>query len=575
MYADVIVLTYQAPDINYFTYKVPSDLEKEIKVGQLVEVPFGKRNPAGIVISCHPERSAQNNKKVVIKPLSKILINQPILLPYQIELVKWMSSYYLAPIVNCLEAMLPFPHQQSKVRPLSFPRPGLVANGSDLKQNQSLILAPTINQIPQTLAKFPKAKNYVVYHNELKASEKFAAWQKIMSGDIDYIFGSRSAIFTPCPNLKEIIIYDEHDGVYKDERSPYFDTLTVAQKISELIHTQIKIVDPSPHITTYYSLKNRIKIQKFNQEAEIIDMQKERLSGNKSAISFDLEMFIGEILESQGNIFLFLNKKKDSGHIFCKACKSSLYLDKQPSSCPNCQSSDIFWNVLNVNSLAQEIKKMFPKAQVNLASVDSQLQTTAYQLPTIDIGTAFALYAPLAQKYDLVAHIQTDSLINLADFTSAEKLFAQVTRLKKLLKDDGKLILQTYSPGNNLISFAAMSDYKSFFSQEITQRELLSYPPFSLLAKLTLKGENEEKISKEAKTLFSDLKSTIQNPITQLLGPYKSVFVQKIPRSHIICKIRLTSYALESRQKASLDIKKLIGNLPKGWQIEMEPESIQ
>ena len=65
MYADVVVLTYQAPDINHFTYLIPQNLRKEIKVGQLVQVPFGKRNPTGLVISTSPEtRNSPFDKKL-------------------------------------------------------------------------------------------------------------------------------------------------------------------------------------------------------------------------------------------------------------------------------------------------------------------------------------------------------------------------------------------------------------------------------------------------------------------------------------------------------------------------------
>ncbi|MBI2599154.1 hypothetical protein HYW40_02970, partial [Candidatus Curtissbacteria bacterium] len=82
------------------------------------------------------------------------------------------------------------------------------------------------------------------------------AWQKILSGQCDFIFGSRLAIFTPCPNLKKIIIYDEHDGAYKDERSPYFDTLTVAEKIADLTNAKIEIIDSSPRVTTYHLFRH-------------------------------------------------------------------------------------------------------------------------------------------------------------------------------------------------------------------------------------------------------------------------------------------------------------------------------
>lgn len=588
MYAQVVVLTYQAPDIDSFSYEVPKALESQIRVGQLVEVPFGKRNPMGMVVSTsvHPRGESKSSagehpggEVLKIKPLSRILLPTPLLLSYQIELLKWMAAYYMAPMVNCLETMLP-PIPKRAIKQTSQEKARLLTSRTaslkpGFSSQQSLVLVPSLNKIPETLAKFPKAKNYAVYHNELKASGKFEVWQKILNGEVDYIFGSRLAIFVPAANLKEIIIYDEHDGAYKDERSPYYDTLTIAQKISELTKAQLKIVDPTPRITTYHSLKNHIKIQKFSQKTEIVDMQKERLSGNYSPISYELQSQINDFAKENKNILLFLNKKKEAGHLFCKNCKTSQYLQNQPNTCPNCQSADIFWNVLNVTTIATQVKKLFPRAKAGIiANLRGSSHPTSQVDTKIEVGTAFSLYAPLAKKYDLIAHIQTDSLINIADFSSGEQLYAQITSLKKLLKDSGKLILQTYSPENETLNLASKNDYGSFYIVELKQRKLLSYPPFSLLVKLTLKGKNAEKIFSEAQNL-ADRLSTIHYPLFTILGPYQSIFWQKTPRSHIIFKYRLANYALESRQRASADIKKLIGKLPKGWQTEVEPSSIQ
>lgn len=437
--------------------------------------------------------------------------------------------------------------------------------------NQLLILVPSINKIAETLAKFPKAKNYVVYHNELKTSEKFATWQKIIAGEVDYVFGSRSAIFTPCPNLKEIIIYDEHDGAYKDERSPYYDTLTITQKISELTGAQIKIVDPSPKITTYFQLPNNIKIQSFPQKTKTVLMTNERLGGNNSAISTEVFSY----LEQTKNALLFLNKKKESGHLFCKSCKNSQYLEKQPTACPACQSPDIFWNVLNIQALATDVKKTLPRFAINIISDKNKIPSTNNNQPAVDIATAQIFYSPLAKKYDLIAHIQTDSVINQMDFSSTQNLYTQITMLKKLLSVNGRLFLQTYNQENPTINFAANGDYKSFYNLELAQRKLLSYPPYSLLAKLTIKGKNRDKIQKEAEKLAANLRSNTYDLKSTLLGPYESIFWQKIPTYHIILKINLESYNLDVRQKAVAKLKNLIGTLPRTWQIEIDPDSIQ
>ena len=650
MYADIVVLTYQSPDINYFTYLIPKNLEKEIKVGQLVQVPFGNRIPMGIVVGLHvshPEpfdviasetkqsqgklregsrdsfasaqndRSKnQNDKRVVIKPISSIVLKTPLLLPYQVELLKWMSAYYIAPMVNCLKAMLPTAALNAK-RLLTNASGWQSWKGSrqraDSKQisdkstnelnralaggkrltgpatNQVLVLIPTLNRLPQVLAQFPKAKNYVTYHNELKTSEKFSTWLKIQSGKVDYIFGSRSAIFVPCPNLKEIIIFDEHDGAYKDERSPYFDTLTVAQKISELTGAQIKIIDSSPKISTYFThstahLRGNPEMSSLTRpatfdvvsidfhlrgekgtRAKIVSMKEERLTGNFSPIS---DYLLTRLKTSQ-NSLLFLNKKKESGSLYCKSCNTHIYLEKQPENCPNCNSSDFYFNLLNITSLAREVRSQIPDAKINLISDSSNY-------PAIDIATASIFYAPQILKYDLVAFISPDALLNRADFSSGETLYEQIVNLKTLLKKDGVLILQTQNPENLTIKSAASSNYPAYYNEQLKLRRALFYPPFALLIKLTLKGKDQEKVQSKAHEITNRLKYQIQNtkykiPVT-ILGPFTPFFFSKMPTYNIIIKCKLESYSLAQREKAIGKLQHL-RNL-KDVQVTVEPESI-
>lgn len=592
MYAQVVVLTYQAPDINSFTYKVPKELEKQIMIGQLVEVPFGKRNPMGIVVSVNKKilNQVQDDKKITVKPLSRILLDIPILQPYQIELLQWMREYYLAPMVNCMEAALPpipkrvaqlegyptarrsetefFPSYEPKNRPLTG---GKVVTGPV----QSLILVPTINRIPETLAKFPKAKNPVVYHNELKTKERFEAWQRIISGNCDYIFGSRSAIFAPARNLKEIIIYDEHDSAYKDIRSPYFDTLTIAEKLSDITKTQIKIVDPSPKVTTYFNFKNHIKMQKFNVKCELVSLEKERLAGNFSPISARL----AALMANSQNTLLFLNKKKESGHIYCKNCHEKQFIDNRPEVCPNCKSPDIYFNVLNLESLAVEIKRISPKSHINLLDEKSAIQPQHKdQKLTIDVATATIFYKPLLKKYDLVCFVRPDSLLNEPDFSTGEAVYSQVINLMKLVTNSGKLIIQTYDVNNKTLNYVAKQSYTSFLENQIEERKPLNYPPYSVLVKLKVSGKDELKIKSEAQKLVNHLnyqkQSNINSELLTILGPYKPIFWQKQNTSNIIIKYKTGDYSLKLKEKAIYQVGKLLPKSKKGFQIIIEPASI-
>lgn len=549
MYANIAVLTYQPPETDFYTYKIPQNLK--LKPGQLVEVPFGKRKPLGIVLKIESQKPQINYE---LKEVSQIILETPIITNFQIELLKWMSAYYHAPMINCLEAMLPkIPKRIEDIK-------------KQQNLNQTLIIVPNINSIPQISAAYPKAKNSAIYHNELKVSERFKIWQKTFLGEYDYIFGTRSAIFLPFKNLKKIIIYQEHEEAYKDERSPYFDTLTIAEKLQEQTGASLEIIDSSPKVTTYFNHKEETIIPKLKKEPniKIVSMGKEREFGNKSPISELLESYLKAAYIKNKKVLLFLNKKKDSGHLYCKSCKLSKYLSVKPQFCPNCKSKEIWFNSLNVESLSNLVKTIVPKAKIKIVEkekTDSQ----------IDIGTSAVLYSLLTQKYDLVAHIAADSTINVPDFSSGQKTYNLITSLKKITK--GLLLIQTYNPQNTTITSAAFGKYLKYYAAEVEERKSLSYPPYALLIKLTLSGKRDEAVEEKAQNLIEKLLKN-DDPDVSILGPYKPVFVAKKQKYNIILKAKVRDYGLKSREKGLEKLSPYLKLIPKNWQITVEPKSI-
>ena len=209
---------------------------------------------------------------------------------------------------------------------------------------------------------------------------------------------------------------------------------------------------------------------------------------------------------------------------------------------------------------------------------DLRLQTTDYRLPTVDISTSAIFYAQIFQKYGLVAHVSADSVLNIADITTGEKFYSQISDLKKLTKENGILLLQTYNPGSDLLKNAAHGDFKNFYLAELNARKMLLYPPYSLLVKLTIKGKSKDLILQKANNLIEALKSvqklSIKSASPVILGPYEPVFLDKIPRYNIILKVKLDSYAIESKEKAATLLLPYISKVPKGFTITVEPESL-
>jgi primosomal protein N' (replication factor Y) len=90
----------------FLTYLVPSNLEEELRQGQLVAVPYGERLIEGIVWSISPHAGSAE-VDYIPRPISTILDPEPALLAHQRALAEWMSAYYVTPLANVAIMMLP------------------------------------------------------------------------------------------------------------------------------------------------------------------------------------------------------------------------------------------------------------------------------------------------------------------------------------------------------------------------------------------------------------------------------------------------------------------------------------
>ncbi len=101
MYIDVIL---PVPLDGTFTYSVPQPLERQVKVGVRVLVPFGRsKTYTGIVASTHGTAPSVPQIKSVIQ----VLDASPVLTDTQMRLWQWISDYYMSPIGEVMKAALP------------------------------------------------------------------------------------------------------------------------------------------------------------------------------------------------------------------------------------------------------------------------------------------------------------------------------------------------------------------------------------------------------------------------------------------------------------------------------------
>ena len=93
-----------------YTYAVPDALAGEIAAGQLVAVPFGDRTVPGIVWALDASddvSDASSPTAAGIRPVGRILLAEPLILPHHRALAEWLADHYAAPLASAARLMLP------------------------------------------------------------------------------------------------------------------------------------------------------------------------------------------------------------------------------------------------------------------------------------------------------------------------------------------------------------------------------------------------------------------------------------------------------------------------------------
>ena len=91
-----------------FDYEVPEALKKKLAVGQLLSVPFGRREARGFAVELG-ERAVQGEdaKPIALKPITAIVDETPFFSPSLLRLVRRIAEYTAAPLESVLRAALP------------------------------------------------------------------------------------------------------------------------------------------------------------------------------------------------------------------------------------------------------------------------------------------------------------------------------------------------------------------------------------------------------------------------------------------------------------------------------------
>lgn len=623
MYCEIILSQRFPKHLGIFDYKIPEALQAQIKLGQLVTIPFRKSEYEGVVITI----KKNTDFFARIKEILKINQLEPILTPEQIKLAYWMSEYYFVSIGTIIKMMLPpipktkhTPRQVKEIKRMAPPILPLAINtliAQLLKNTKSdtlfwptsadqqtqfmywlikrikgmvLIIVPDLKDIDYYLKIFSlkKLKKTAIIHSQLNKTQFFFAWQQIISGQVEIIIGTKLALFAPLLKPSLIIIdQEENQGHKQADQNPRYDGRTVARQLSLNHQCPILYSSYAPSVDLYHLMGKKevqsLRPESAKREIQIIDLKDERLKKNYSLFSDDLEQAVNNVLKERQKILLFLNKKGAATSVICKDCGLVLDCNKcsrplvwhqtnnflychycnikneVPPFCPKCSSVDFKFAGAGTQTVEQQARKIWPNAKITRLDKDSGIAELPNEYDIV-IGTEYALDLLDWKKISLCSVISADTFLHLPDFRAAERTWQLLKKLA--FHFQGQLIVHTFNPDGFPIRFFP-NENDRFYQQEMLDRLQMSYPPFTSLVKLIYQHADKNICLQNTQKLLKILKtSPLQSMILTPMAPRQN----NKYRMYLVVKFQSPDQ--------DLILKKVLSAVPDGWIIDRDPVNL-
>ena len=462
---------------------------------------------------------------------------------------------------------------------------------------QSIIMVPEI-ALTVSLASLFKARfgdRMAILHSALSLGERYDQWIRIAKGEADVVIGARSALFAPFSKPGLIIIDEEHDPSYKQEKKFCYQARDAAIVRAKLANAVVVLGSGTPSIQSYQNtvsgkyglltMPERIK-KRRPPDITVIDMKSFEGSAptaDDSIISPQLRREIGENLAKGKQIILFLNRRGFSTLYLCRFCGEPIrcpncdvsltyhrygnnllchycgFRIQPPNRCPVCNRENLKPYGFGTERVVDTLKEAFPDTRIERMDRDTMrhkgevqqvLRRFSQYETDILVGTQMVTKGHDFPKVTLVGVISADLSLNCPDFRAAEitfQLLSQVSGRTGRGKLPGRVIIQTFNPSHYAITAARDHDYKRFFSYETRLRRQLSYPPFSSIANLRLLGNSRTKTERIAQQMGEkignilkrqsrgkkdiEVLGPVEPPIAKLKGKYRQQILIKSRRS--------------------------------------------
>ncbi len=405
---------------------------------------------------------------------------------------------------------------------------------------QVLVLAPEIGLTPQLIQRFRERLSQqlngsiALLHSGLSDQARLDNWLACAAGKAGVLIGTRSALFTPLPQLGLIILDEEHDLSFKQQDSFRYNARDLAIVRAQKAGIPVILGSATPSLESLHNVaQQRSQMLLLPERAgkaqrpqlRLLDIRHQKL---EQGLSAQLLNRVQQHLDDRGQVLLFINRRgyapvlmcHDCGwHARCLRCDAHMTVhhgqqqlrchhcgSQRPVNrlCPDCNSDSLHFMGAGTERVEDALAARFPATRVlridrdstrRKGSLDHMLAEIQRGAPVILVGTQMLAKGHHFPNVTLVGMLDADYGLFSSDFRASERmgqLLLQVAGRAGRAERPGEVLIQTHQPDNPLLHFLLRHDYPSFAQTLLKERAEAQLPPYSHLALLRAESPQVE-----------------------------------------------------------------------------------
>ena len=480
---------------------------------------------------------------------------------------------------------------------------------------QTLVLVPEIGLTPQLVTRLKErlGVNPAVLHSGLTDLERLTAWRAARQGHAKLVVGTRSAVFTPLPNLGLIVVDEEHDPSFKQQEGLRYSARDLAIVRAKYADVPVILGSATPTLESLQHCRNgqyqHLELPERAGGARPPDMRLVDL--NRAAatdgLSEPLAAAIDEQLQSDGQVLVFLNRRGFAPTLICASCghiaecdrcdsRMTVHASDRSLRCHHCGRTRPLVETCSecgaavkplgegTQRLEESLQQRFPAARVQRIDSDSTqhrgaitvaLATAERGDADILVGTQMLSKGHHFPKLTLVGIVNADQGLFGSDFRSAERLAQSIIQVAGRAGREeraGLVMIQTAFPEHPFWQCLIDGGYPRIAEQSLAEREQSRWPPFTRLA-LVRAAATRQRDAHALLNVARDHLLAMQSDSLRVLGPVDAPMARRAGRYR--AQLLLQSGDRRSLHAALSSLRPMLEAAPAArkarWSIDVDP----